>query len=147
MGWLFGSKKTPKVPLPEAGMFDENALQFPVTSQSRTIIPDYHEEETTVAPQAPAAQQEIIKKGTKVISTAKILPTHRHFFLKVDTYQQILADFDGLKKDLSHLGEVNRLLETSEFNEEADYDKIKRGLKYSHDRLVSIDKVLFCVRK
>ncbi len=149
MGWLFGSKKAPKVPLPEAGMFDEHSLHFPVATQSRTIIPEYHEDEDNApisTPTMPSASV-AVKRGVVKGSVSSTPVVHRHFYLKVDTYQQILADLDGLKKDLGHLGEVNRLLEASEFNEEADYDKIKRGLKLSHDKLVSIDKVLFSVRR
>ncbi len=144
MGWLFGSKKTPRVPLPE-GHFDEKTLQFPIGNNSKTIIPEYHGEEHEQSPPIPDAQiAPAFRRGTKTISTKAV--AHRHHYLKVETYEQVLADMEGLKKDLNHLSQINQLLEASEFNEEADYDKIKRSLKNAHDKLITMDKTLFTMR-
>ena len=143
MGWLFGSKKTPRVPLPE-GQYDEKTLQFPKSSNSRTIIPEYQEEHEQNAPLHQASSPQPMRKNVKIIPTK--LPAHHHYYVKVEIYEQILADMEGLKKDIGHLSEINHLLETSEFNEEADYDKIKRALKNAHDKLVSMDKTLFTAR-
>lgn len=139
----------PKVPLPEAGHFDEKALQFPIGRQSQTVISSYHEEEhqqEQVSPAVSAPPQTSVKRSMKGQSPVAKISMHRHHYVKVEMYQQLLADLDGLKKDLTHLGETNHLLETSEFNEEADYDKIKRNLKNVHDKIVSIDKTLFVAR-
>lgn len=144
MGWLFGSKKTPRVPLPE-GQFDEKTLQFPISSNSRTIIPEYQEEEHEQSAPIPEVPVSPATRKNMKVSPSK-LPIHRHYYIKVETYEQVLADLEGLRKDLGHLGEINHLLETSEFNEEADYDKIKRGLKNAHDKLVIMDKTLFTER-
>lgn len=66
-------------------------------------------------------------------------PVHLH----VKTYQRILGDLDEMKHEISHLSNVNKSLEKSEYNEEKDFAKLKLTIKCLHDKLLSADKILF----
>ncbi len=155
MGWLFGSKKkAPKVPLPEGRVIDEKALQFPMSEpSSRTIafndIRTAMSEPMDFKPKAALATPARVVMGTGLSNAAV---SHRFgipkpYYIKVDVYQQLLAEIEGLHKDTHTLDSTNRHLETSEYNEEENYEKVRRSLKSTHDRLQAVDRVLFRVRE
>ncbi len=151
MGWLFGSKKkVPRVPLPEGRVIDEKALQFPMSeSSSRAIGSD----------DIRAAVADSISMGEPIsapsrssrptvpkVSASRFVAPKPHF-VRVEVYQQLLAEIEGLRKDIHALDATNRHLDTSEFNEEENYEKVRRSLKSAHDRLQAVDRVLFRVRE
>ncbi|MEK6845160.1 MAG: hypothetical protein AABY26_00255 [Nanoarchaeota archaeon] len=51
-----------------------------------------------------------------------------------------------MKSELNQLKDINTKLETSEYNEEHNFDKLKKAMKNIHDRLLSVDKTLFKVQ-
>ncbi len=64
-------------------------------------------------------------------------------FVKVDVYQHILGELDSMKIDLDALSGISKSLETSEYNEEDNFAKLKRTVRAIHDRLLQVDKTLF----
>ncbi len=64
-------------------------------------------------------------------------------FIKVDVYQLILNEVDGLKSLLGNLQETNRLLDKSEYNEEHHFEKLRKTMRGVHDRFLQVDKKLF----
>jgi len=66
-------------------------------------------------------------------------PVHLH----VRSYQKILGELEGMKREVGHLSNVNKSLEKSEYNEEKDFAKLKITVKNIHDKLLSADKILF----
>ena len=155
MGWLFGSKKkAPRVPLPEGRVIDEKALQFPLSEpSSRTIAfndirtamsepMDFKSKATLAAPARVA-----VTTGSSNVVVTRRFGIPKPYYVKVDVYQQLLAEIEGLHKDTHTLDSTNRHLETSEYNEEENYEKVRRSLKSAHDRLQAVDRVLFRARE
>jgi hypothetical protein len=159
MGWLFGKKKTPRVPFPEphAG---EDTLRFPAPPTSERIIePNKLKEAAGVVPppaeeqpvQEPALPMEQAEPQPMAQPVAPVSPVprpsipghHPPLYVKITVYQRILGELDSLKHDLSHLHTVNEHLETSEFNEENNFSKLRRNVRVIHDRLLQMDKTLF----
>ena len=64
-------------------------------------------------------------------------------FIKINVYQRILGEIELLQKELTELTHYNRVLENSEYNEEADFAKLRRSMKQAHDKLLEVDKRLF----
>lgn len=64
-------------------------------------------------------------------------------YVKKDVYQRLLGEMDLLKRNLSELDDANKKLHDSEYNEEDDFEKLKRTMKLIHDRLLEVDKTLF----
>lgn len=160
MGWLFGKKKkVPKVPLPEGHALDPGSLKFPSRLASERIIePEQLKEavgfEKPVAPtmpteEMPARDSEPLPQmpfPTEPVQQRPLSPMNTEkepLYIKVDVYQRILAEIDDLKSNVSALNDTNRKLENSEFNEEANFEKLRRIVKLMHDRLLQVDKALF----
>ncbi len=165
MGWLFGAKKVPKVPLPQGYKLDEGALRFPSmsTPQQRVIQPeqvkqavgfekpysfpedieeqanDQNDQNMPSYSEQPRESLASMPKMGFTPATEKSNP----LYVKVEVYQQILGQLDGLKSDLTHLTDSNRQLESSEYNEQNNFDRLRRSVKSMHDRLLQIDKELF----
>ena len=164
MGWLFGKKK-PKVPLPE-GHPVEGSLRFPNAPPSGKVIepdkvkeavgleqgvppaeseemPDFPSQEMEMAPQQDVGtiSEETTSRDMERQSFSRA--SDDPLYIKVDVYQHILGEIDDLKLELSHLSETQRLLEKSEFNEEANFEQLKKTVKNIHDRLLQVDKTLF----
>ncbi|MBU0460114.1 MAG: hypothetical protein KKH52_01315 [Nanoarchaeota archaeon] len=147
MGWLFGKKKVPKVPLPPGRLVDKDSLNFPNKVPSEKVIgPEHFKSAVGVDKPLPHLKSEAQKKVSKPIKKPK-LPVMRHvggpLFVKVDVYQQILGELDGLKHDLTELGHANKNLEKSEFNEEEKFKHLQNTIKVVHDRLMESDKIIF----
>lgn len=163
MGWLFGHKKVvPKVPFPQGRLIDEKALQFPAAGSSdRVIEPEkvkeavgfskpmaFPDEEQSMpmeeeAPETPApsfpspsrfARPEPISAG--------IMPKHE-LYVKVEVYQRMLGELDELRRGFTGIQQINKDIAESEYNEENNFNKLRRGMKSLHDSLLQADKILF----
>ncbi len=151
MGWLFGKKK-PKVPLPEGKPLDEKTLQFPSAPPKEKIVEPAEvkaaagvDKPTDTPIEAPAELPAVPAKPEE--APAPIPSTIREsLHVKVDVYQRILGELENLKHDLSYLDETNRRLDSSEYNEESNFDKLRKAIKSMHDRLLQMDKVLFKIQ-
>ncbi len=147
MGWLFGQKK-PKVPFPEGKPYQEGALRVPRRLSSGRVIEPMQvkaalglerpfplpEEDEQLLPERYATRPELAAPEFK--------PTGPHF-VKVEVYQQILGEIDSIRSKANQLNEVNKVLGTSEYNEEHNFTKLRRAVKNLHDRLLQVDKNLF----
>ena len=65
-------------------------------------------------------------------------------YVKVDVYQRMLSELDDLRRKLAGLGETSKSLQVSEYNEEHNFNKLRKNLcKSLHDNLLHADKTLF----
>lgn len=164
MGWLFGRKKAvPKVPFPEGKTIDEKALRFPAPSSSERIIePEkvkeavgssksfkslaFSEEmevsEETEVPAPPSFPSLRASKTTAFPSPAEFMQ-RQDLYVKVDVYQRMLSELDDLRRELAELGETSKSLQVSEYNEEHNFNKLRKLMKSLHDSLLHTDKTLF----
>ena len=154
MGWLFKSKKTvPKVPFPEAQPFGSDTLRFPEKTKERVIEPEEIMDAAGLKEEMAATKPEKIdfepKLAEEELDENLPLPeapgpiTNEPLYVKVDVYQRILGEIGNLKGHLLELNETNRALDNSEYNEEANFDALRKALKAIHDRLLEADKILF----
>src|SRR3989344_9290226 len=154
MGWLFKSKKkVPKVPFPEAQPFGSDTLRFPDKVKERVIEPsDIMDaaglgEETIAATEnmdlSPEMELGEPAKSRPANMAPGLITSNEPLYVKVDIYQRILGEVGNLKNHLLELNETNRKLENSEYNEEANFDKLRKTMKAIHDRLLEADKILF----
>lgn len=146
MGWLFGKKKVPQVPFPEGQMVDEAALRFIDGSPVERVIEPEHFKDTGRfgIPRMSFSREETPQKDSNpfprsVSSGSQSEP----LFVKMEVYQRVLGEMDGLKLALSQLGDISRHLESSEYNEENHFDILRREVKLAHDKLLQVDKLLF----
>jgi hypothetical protein len=155
MGWLFGrKKKVPKVPFPVGHSTNEQALQFPVTSPSRDRIIEPEEMKEAAGLDLPALppMEPIEEMAAKNIPSKPIAPKSAltmpqdrmaPIYIHVEVYRQILTEMDNLKHDVSELHTANKKLESSEYNEENNFMKLRRNIKALHDKLLNVDKIIF----
>ena len=154
MGWLFKRKrKIPKVPFPEALSADTGALKFPDSLTDRVIEPEDVKDAAGLSEEMEQNMSTSSETDEDMIETPlsempqRNLPAQirssEPLYVKVDVYQRILGEIGNLKEHLLELGETNRGLENSEYNEEANFDKLRKSMKAMHDRLLRADKVLF----
>jgi len=166
MSWLFGKKKVPKVPLPQPRPFDEGALRFPSRmSTEMTIGPEqlkeaagvshpltFPEEDLPSMPEPmehepfsnkPIAPKLDLSLPQKLPRTPLFNSQKEPLFIQVEVYRSILGAGDGLKHDLLELSETNKLLESSEYNEDNRFSRLRKEIKGIHDRLLHMDKILF----
>ncbi len=145
MGWLFGRKKEmpPVPPRPEEG----RALRFPGSARGERIIePDevkaaagFGKGRDVFAEEIPAPEP--VQKLTQKQVAARL--TAAPVYLKVGAYKKILGEVDSLRSDLLHLQERNTHLQSSEYNEEHHFTKLRRHVKVLHDYLLQVDRTLF----
>ena len=152
LGWLFGKKK-PKVPLPESKPFDESTFQFSKKFGGETIIEpeslqkaagygeQFHIPEEAAAKNKPKSAV-LPPPVARPSMLAKSCPTQA-VFVKVEVYQQMLDKLDECKQNIATLQGACRGLENSEYNEEHLFENMKSSVKSVHDKLLSVDKVLF----
>jgi len=156
MGWLFGKrKKVPQVPFPEGRTFEEGSLRLPRRlSGERVIEPDLIKaaaglEKPLAFPDEPELKPKTDKKSwfPAFASGSLDLPLVNEkstpLYVKMEVYQRILSELDGTKTNLTELQNANKALETSEYNEENNFVKLRRAVKNIHDRLLLIDKTIF----
>lgn len=155
MGWLFGRKKVPKVPFPEGRSIDENSLRLPGKLSSQRIIePDqikeaaglgkamtFPDEEET--PFYPSSKTSLPPAGAGLRTSPLYTPEPSPLFIKREVYQHILGEMDEVKSKITELGQINRVVEKSEYNEEHNFVKLRRAVRGIHDRLLSADKIVF----
>ncbi len=169
MGWLFRKKKVPNVPFPEGHFAGEGTLRFPALRPEERIIEPSRVKEA-VGLQAPSITEEvpsipsldetgeeawnqpapvsITERMPRSTSVRTPFPMYEKvesepLFVKVDVYQHILGELDSMKIDLDALSGISKSLETSEYNEEDNFAKLKRTVRAIHDRLLQVDKTLF----
>ncbi len=155
MGWLFGKKKKPKIPLPAPA----DALQFPSSGSSPVAIEPAQLKEAagvTAPPkevEAPAKPSFLTKPQAPAVTPFKAMPVQSPSFgevpvegplyIKKDVYQHMLGEIEALKSHILCLSQVTRELEESEFNEESHAEKLRKSMKLMHDKLLLVDKILF----
>ena len=156
MGWLFGKKKS-KVPFPESRSLDEGALRFPTrSSMDRIIEPEQLKAAVGIEqpmmrsapepalslsmPRSYSLPTEAMPASSKISAGAEV---DEPLFVHIDVYRQVLGAIDDLKKGVNSLQETSKHLESSEYNEEANFTKLRRAVKSMHDRILQMDKVVF----
>ena len=141
-------KKVPKVPFPEGHLVSEDALKFPSTSD-RVIKPENVkkaaglEKEPKVEKKTVTAEKPSKKKPQKVVPPTEPAAYQDPLYIKMDVYQRIIGELDSLKQNLGDLGHANRSISHSEYNEESNFNKLRKTMKSLHDRLLQVDKILF----
>ena len=172
MGWLFGKKKkVPQVPLPAGKPFDKDSLQFPKKISTDNVI-EPKEIKSAVGFDQPITSPEKIGKQETAMKPLKSLgervlspprpqsmtmdsleePPQQEaitqggngeLFVKVEVYQRILGELDLLKEEISKMSSAQKSLETSEYNEGLNFERLKKSMRQLHDNMLQIDKVLF----
>lgn len=163
MGWLFGRKKVvPKVPFPQGRAMDEKALQFPtMDSSERVIEPDKVKEAVGFSKPMAFPDEETMPMGEEAeLSTTSespfsspsryassapssgFMPKHE-LYVKVEVYQRMLGELDELRRGFMDLQHIGKTIDESEYNEENNFNKLRRGMKSLHDSLLQADKILF----
>jgi hypothetical protein len=162
MGWLFGRKKVvPKVPFPQGKILDEKALQFPpIESSERIIEPEkvkeavgfskpmaFPDEEPMLSdeelPEMPSFPFSSKKKYSPSSSAPSDLMPKHELYVKVEVYQRMLTELDELRRGFTELQGINKNIGESEYNEETNFNKLRKGMKSLHDNLLQADKILF----
>jgi hypothetical protein len=153
-GWLFGTKKVqPKIPLPGSRPFDEKTFQFSKKFGKDTLIEPEHLQaaagfDQVFNPPEPVGKRASPRSmmstfGEQEVESVAPPAVKKPIYLKVNLYEKILWEVDTLKYDCIKLQQVNNHLETSEYNEEHHFEKLKKDLKALHDKLQRVDKTLF----
>lgn len=164
MGWLFGRKKIePRVPFPEPVFPDESALRFPSSMGKEKIIeptrfkeaagfenslpfPDLPKSRPVpVTPRPLVSRPNIRPLPTRSAEmySAPAKKEDNSKFIKVQVYQRVLGELEGLKEDLSSLHTADTRLQNSECNEENNFARLRRDIRAIHDDLLQMDKTLF----
>ena len=164
MGWLFGKKKkVPIVPFPEGRPLDEKTLQFPAAPPPQKVInpeelkkaagvdvqPEIVPEKAgsfdkgkipaITPPKGPARLLQVPPRQVE----EQIFDQSRPLYIKVEVYQRILGEIDSLKESLHYLGTASKSLESSEYNEESNFEKLRKTMKNLHDNLLQIDQSIY----
>jgi len=129
LGWLFGKKKVlPKVPLPEGKPFDERTFQFSKSFSGETGIEPEHLQAAAGFDQPYSLSESSPRLPQTNATVQSSVPnyTSEPLFIKVEAYQRVLGELDGLKVNLNKLQDANRHLESSEYNEESNFDKLRK---------------------
>ncbi|MBI2102796.1 hypothetical protein HYT55_03075 [Candidatus Woesearchaeota archaeon] len=171
MSW-FNKKKVPRVPFPEAhpaGALrfpsmkpEERIIEPSRVKEAVGLETPSITEETPSLPSLPSFEEPATERfeERRTMSSSQAIPPQRPMmrttmppayskqeseplFVKIDVYQRILGEIDSIRKDVSDAFEASKHLETSEYNEEENYAKLKRGIRVIHDRLLQVDKTLF----
>ncbi len=139
MGWFFKKKIVPKVPLPPA--MGESALRLPPRfSSERVIEPEKVKAAAGIPQQIESPSPELSLPVPPTLGGGTIPDS---IYVKIEVYQRILGEVDSLRKQLVLLTEAGKVLETSEYNEEANFTRLRRAMKMLHDDLLKIDKIVF----
>lgn len=155
MGWLFGRKKVPRVPFPEARPLEEGSLRLPGKRfPSKVIGPEQIKEAAGVGETMTFPEEEETEISTSEFAAPKMPRTRMPvsplaaaepspLFIKMEVYQQIVGEIDDIKAKVTELSHINRSVEKSEYNEEHNFVKLRRAIKGTHDRLLLADKIIF----
>ncbi len=144
MGWFFKKKKV-VVPLPEHSddllKFPESTAGTPAPEEIKQSVgleePPQMPDMSTPDPLAPGLDG----KPTKIppLVQERAYP----FFLRVQAYQDLIKDASDIKTHVLELDLTTEKLENSEFNENKNYERLKRELKTIHERLLFMDDLIF----
>ncbi len=153
MGWLFGKKKVPeaKIPFPTGRMLDEGALRLPGRGGGERVI------EPEAIKAAAGLEEPLSFPEAEEESPAELAPSpafgktpampffksKKPVFIKVDVYQRLLGEMDAIKAKIGEMQEVDRKLETSEYNEENNFAQLRRAVRSIHDHLSMVDRIVF----
>ncbi len=146
MGWLFGKKKS-QVPFPPGRPLDEGALRLPGRiGRERIIEPERIKAAAGLESPLPFPEEE--PESQDDVPTANVTSAFpqlkkKPLYLNVRIYQQLLGEMDNIKAKVAELQQLNQALETSEYNEENNFTKLRRAVHSVHDQLLQIDKSLF----
>ena len=158
MGWLFGRKKVPKVPFPEGRPMEEGTLRLPGKFSSQRIIEPEQVKEAAGLGKAMTFPQEEppeipplpLSRKTAPSSASRLSPAPapelNPLFIKMEVYQQVLAEMEDIKSKIMELNHINKIVRSSEYNEEHNFERLKSSVKTIHDRLLDVDKKLFKVQ-
>ena len=155
MGWFFKKKGVPK---PIRSFKDEQSLSFPAKGSSEKVIepeqfkkaagldePSFKNEDIP-APRFNSNEKQQESLPVPEVSLSRrpeISRLGEPVFIKVETYKKVLGKIEHLNSELSHLGEINRKLSKSELKEEKNFSSLKSSVRNVHDKLLSIDEILF----
>ena len=137
--------------VPVGVSFDEKALRFPTAPPPRRVIKPEEVKAVAGFDQPLNFEQQEATTLAKSRFFARATPPAPEIpeepqpplYVKVDIYQRILGELDTVKGKLTHLQEINSRLESSEYNEDQHFVKLRRAVKNLHDRLQQMDKTLF----
>ena len=165
--------KIPQVPFVSDKTLDENALRFPTkTSPPKKIIkteqikaaagfgrplklPEEKESFNLGSTSRPAPPRQLAARKSYLKSPQLDVPDtdipdvylkkvgSEPLYIKVDVYQRLLGKLEELKSGILKLNEIDRKLEKSEYNEENNFNKVKRLVKSMHDNLLQVDEIIF----
>ncbi len=146
MGWLFGKKRS-QVPFPEGRPLGEGELRLPgKAGRERVIEPDQIKaaaglEEPFSLPEEEFPEESLpsLKRAAAPFFKLQKKPV----YIKVDVYQRVLGEMDGIKAKINEMQETDRKLETSEYNEENNFAHLRRAVRSMHDHLSMIDRITF----
>ena len=142
MGLFFKKKKAPTNALP----IDSNRLQLSNPRNSERIIePEEIKEAAGVKDFSPMDFKAKDYNLPEINESKFTLKTARNepLYIKVNVYQTILSELEGLKGGLNGLSTIQSSLESSEYNEEHQFAKLRRTMKFIHDHLLKSDQILF----
>ncbi len=165
---LFSRKK--KVELPEAP--SDDLLDFPkLTESEKEIVPEKiqrevgleseEEPELIEEPKTPVPEkikgvfgfmkkepveqtlpEPILSKSSFEEETEEVV-VKKPFFSRIQSYQETIESLSSIKISMIKLEELNDKLDKSRFNENRDYETLKRDLKNIHDKLLFMDDLIF----
>ena len=153
---LFSKKKKIEVPIPPS----EDILRFPKpTKIEEKIIPPEPKEETPssspsftpsqlkqvagLEEEKPQVEEKITPSlpPSPSFTPSSLSPTP--FFIRLQQYQKLLEHLENIKNNIKKLDLLDENLAKSEFNENKNYENLKKELKKIHDRLLYVDDLIF----
>tara|TARA_Y100000310_G_C20452396_1_gene701409 strand:- start:54 stop:446 length:393 start_codon:yes stop_codon:yes gene_type:complete len=87
-----------------------------------------------------------VKKPSAMKTEDQPMPvelTNKPFFLRAQSYRQILDITDAIHESVSNLEKATRELKLSDSNEDKNFEKLKRDLQSMNSKLFAMDKVFF----
>ncbi len=138
---------------------DDKALRFPASAPAERVIQTEQVKEAVglaSAKEFPSLEEpEMLKPlpSLRMAPRPALLETPLEepetentsvpLYLHVDVYKQILDAMTGIRGHLVELQEANKHLEKSEYNEEHNFDRLRKSVKSIHDRFLHMDKIIF----
>lgn len=125
-------------------MMDDNANRFSRMSFDDEIKPEKLKKAAGL--EKPFEEEMMPTKKKGMMPQEMPLPpafNQEPLYIKMDVYQRVLGELELLRSNLNALGQANKTLDHSEYNEEENFDKLRRTMKSLHDRLLQVDKILF----
>lgn len=143
MIWFFRKKKV-TVPIPE---HSDDLLQFPQSS-SRRSVPDEIKQSVGLEEPPQLPDMDLSVEPETSFSSASIPQPLANqmtypFFLRVQSYQDLVKDTSDVKTHMLELDLTTEKLENSEFNENKHYENLKKELRKVHERLLFMDDLIF----